>query len=145
MRNPGPMKLIFSASSNQPIKGLVNLNLNITRIVAGLTLPVRCILAAGHYIGSCNYTDMCVFLNNFFDYFNENKCPQFFIDNGFGCKCPFDLPTGDLNLYDTVLNLPDFSSTVFSFLSSGNFDFSIKTRSSLGDMLCLNMKFTMKK
>ena len=38
--------------------------IDIIRTIAGLALPVRCVLVQGLYVGSCSYTDLCKNLIN---------------------------------------------------------------------------------
>lgn len=137
------MNIILDIKNRQEIRGQVKADLNIIRTIAGLSLPVRCTLVNGQYFGSCVYDDLCAFMKGYLN-FDENNCPESFIENGFDCRCPFNLPITELN-FDNVLDLPDFSTTIFSFLASGNFDVTIKGSIGTTNVLCLNMKFTMMK
>ena len=85
------MTLILDAKNRQIIKGQVKFDLKMVRIVNGLTLPVGCYLNQGTYVGSCVYADLCSLIKSFFE-LDETNCPQNLVDNGFGCKCPFDFP-----------------------------------------------------
>ena len=112
------------------------------RIVGGLTLPVQCYLINGTYVGSCVYADLCSLIKSFFE-LDETNCPQNLVDNGFGCKCPFDFPITQLNL-NQIVQLPSAAGTLASFLAAGDFDFTIKTTIVTANILCLNLKFATK-
>ena len=136
------MNFILDAKNIEDIKGQVKAYVKIIRIVSGLTLPVNCYLSNGTYIGSCVYDDLCDLIKRFFK-FNENNCPQSFIDNGFDCTCPFNLPIRELNINHSF-QLPSAASTTFAFFAQGDFDITIKGTIGTTNILCLNMKFAMK-
>ena len=136
------MTLIFDAKNRQQINGLVKADIKLIRIISGLTLPVNCYLMDGTYVGSCVYNDLCAFTNFIFN-LNQNDCPEFLINNGFDCTCPFDLPNGDLNINE-IFQVPALATTAVTFLGSGDFDFTIKATMGTTNILCLNMKFATK-
>ena len=139
---PGLMNVILDIKNTQEIRGQVKADLNIIRTVSGLKIPIRCYLSAGIYVGSCIYQDLCAFLKGYLN-FDENNCPENFIKNGFDCRCPFNLPVTELN-FNNILDLPDASTTIFTFLASGDFDVTIKGSIDTTNVLCLNMKYTIK-
>ena len=132
----------MDAKNRQPIKGQVKADVKIVRIVSGLTLPVNCYLSNGTYIGSCVYNDFCDLITRFFK-FNENNCPQSFIDNGFDCTCPFNFPIRELNI-NHIFELLPAANTTFAFFAYGDFDVTIKSTIDTTNIVCLNMKFALK-
>ena len=136
------MNLILDAKNRQIIKGVVKVDVKITRIVGGVTLPFNCYLMNGTYLGSCVYNDLCGFIKSFYD-LDENNCPQNLIDNDVPCKCPFDLPIRELNI-NHYFNLLPVESTLFSLFAQGDFDVTIKGTIGSANILCLNVKFAMK-
>ena len=146
----------LDAKNRQVIKGQVKTDVKITRMISGITLAVNCYLSQGTYVGSCVYNDLCDLLKSVLS-LDENNCPQNLIDNGIPCKCPFDLPIRDLNINQSF-QLPNLSnSTILSstpnsnpwlflgyWLSSGDFDVTIKSTIGTTNILCLNMKFSTK-
>ena len=83
------MSLIYDVKNRQQINGLVKADIKLIRIINGLTLPVDCYLMDGTYVGSCSYNDLCAFTNFIFN-LNQSKCPEFLINNGFDCTCPYN-------------------------------------------------------
>ena len=136
------MTLILDTKNRQPITGLVKADVNITRTVSGLALKVNCFIVNGTSVGSCIYPDLCGLLKSVLS-LNETNCPQNLIDNDIPCKCPFNLPTRELNINQSF-QLPDIRTTIVSFLASGDFDVTIKGTIGITNILCLNMKFEMK-
>jgi hypothetical protein len=141
---PGNATLIFDGFFKRSLSGPLATKLNIIRTVAGLALPIRCYLALGVYVGSCDYTDLCAIVATLLpDTFNPLSCPPELLDYGIDCKCPFKLRDGDIYI-DQVLTLPDAAATVASFLASGDFDIKINSSDDLGAYGCVNIKFSVK-
>ena len=102
-------------------------------------------MAAGISVGSCVYDDLCKVVQTLLpDSYNPATCPKELADYGIDCTCPFTFKTGDLAI-NQVLDLPDASKTIATFLTNGDFDVSIKASDSVGPYACLNIKFTVKK
>ena len=146
------MTMNFDGKIRQVIKGLVKADVKITRIVSGLLLPVYCLLVEGTYVGSCVYNDLCGLIKSVFS-LDENNCPQYLIDNGIPCTCPFNLQIRDLNINEHF-NLPALQTLsgssnpwlyLISLFSSGDFDVTIKSTLGTTNILCLNMKFSTKR
>lgn len=141
---PGNATLVFDAFFKRSLSGPLATKLNIIRTVAGLALPIRCYLALGVYVGSCDYTDLCPLVATLLpDSFNPSVCPPALLDYGIDCTCPFKIRNGDIFI-DQVLSLPDAAATVASFLASGDFDITINTSDALGGYGCVNIKFSVK-
>ena len=136
------MRVILDVRNTQPIQGQVKADLNIIRTVSGLALPIRCYMTNFGPFGSCIYEDLCTVLKWALN-FDENNCPDSFIENEFYCDCPFRLPAKELNI-DQEFDIPDMATTAFSFFASGNFDFTVKASIGSMNMLCLNMKYTVR-
>ena len=136
------MNFIIHAKNTQEIKGQVKVDVNIIRTVSGLALAVRCILTDSGYVGSCSYSDLCRSLPGDLN-LNEENCPPFLINNGIQCRCPFNLPIRAIDLY-YGFQLPSAAGTIFSFLSSGDYDLTIRATIDSASILCLNTKFTTK-
>jgi hypothetical protein len=102
-------------------------------------------LASGIYVGSCVYDDICAIVAQLVpDSFNPNACPPELADYGIDCKCPFKIRSGRIEILDTLLELPDASASIATFLASGDFDITIKTEDPLGKFACVRIKFTVK-
>ena len=140
--HPGTAKLILDGKNRQVIKGLVKTDVNIIRAVGGLPLKVNCYRVNGTDVGSCVFPDLCAYIKTIFK-IDETNCPQNLIDNDILCTCPFNLPIRDVNI-NHYIELPNASNTIFAFLASGEFDVTIKGTIGTTNILCLNMKFSMK-
>ena len=119
--------------------------ISVIRTVSGISLPVRCFLADGHYVGSCTYDDLCDIIRESFRYF-ENVCLDEDDDEPY-CVCPFNIPASLPGVTTSYLpySLPEFSETIFSYLATGDFDVTIEFDDSVGYVGCLNLKFSTKK
>ena len=137
------MKLILDAKNRQVIKGQVKADVNIIRSISGLALKINCYVIDGTNYGSCVFPDLCDYIKKFFK-LDENNCPENLIDNDIKCTCPFDLPIRDVNINQTI-DVPDFANTIFSFLSTGEFEVTIKGTIGTTSILCVNMKFSIRK
>ena len=100
-------------------------------------------------IGSCDYADLCALIKSLFsDTFNPNgACSDYPSLNAHGidCICPFNLQAGLLDLQDISFPILDMSTTVFSFLASGDFDVKVNASDAQGAIANIQFKFTMKK
>jgi len=63
---------------------------------------------------------------------------------GIDCTCPFKVKKGLITVNNNVLDLPDASTTVATFLASGDFDVSIKLADDLGSLSCVNIGFSVR-
>ena len=142
---PGSAVFNFQARLKRPVSGKLNTELKIVRSVGAIALPIRCYLAAGVYVGSCTYDDLCAIVQQLLpDNFRPDICPAELAPFGIDCTCPFKIKAGDLNVDDVVLNLIDASTSAFTFLASGDFDINIKIKDAIGEYSCVNIKFTVK-
>ena len=136
------MNLYLSAKNNKVISGPIKVDINIVRTISGLTLPIRCTLVNGIGIGSCVYNDFCTVFNQLYD-ISPSNCPQYLISNNIGCTCPWYLPVDNF-----FINEPleiDFSTSIFSFLASGDFNVDIKATQGTTSILCLNIKYSIQR
>ena len=102
-------------------------------------------LAAGIYVGSCVYNDLCTIVQQLVpDSFNPTACPPELADYGIDCKCPFNIRDGLIEVIDTELDLPDASTSIATFLASGDFDIIIKTNVANAPYGNVQIKFTVK-
>ena len=97
-------------------------------------------------MGSCSYADICKeFMQDILGK-NESNCRPELLEYGIDCRCPFNFP---IQLYDgrfELLDIPDFSNTIISFLASGDFDVTVNINNSANEHLgCYRLKFTVQK
>lgn len=116
--------------------------INVVRTVSGISMSVRCFLNDGHYVGSCTYSDLCDIIRESFKDF-ENVCLDEDDDEPY-CVCPFHFSASLSDGKTSYLpySLPDFSTTIFSYLATGDFDVTIEFDDTVGYVGCLNLKFT---
>jgi hypothetical protein len=136
------MDFVFSTQNSQPISGLIKSDITIYRSIAGLKLKVSCYLVDGNYVGSCVNTDFCQVLKRSLNFSVEN-CPPFLVNNSLDCTCPFSLPTRLIDI-NTSFDVRDLSTSLVSWLASGDYDFDIKLTQGTTSILCLSIKFSMK-
>ena len=136
------MNFVFAAQISQPIKGIIKSDITIYRTVGGIKLKIGCFLVDGNYVGSCVYNDFCQVIKWRFNVSADN-CPEFLLDNSIDCACPFSIPAGLMDI-KTYFDLPDFSTTTFPWLRSGDFDVDLKLTQGNNSILCMNIKFSMK-
>ena len=105
-------------------------------------MKVSCYLVYGNYVGSCVYTDFCQVLKRSLNFSVEN-CPEYLFNNSIDCACPFNIATRLIDI-NTAFDLPDLSTTVVSWLTSGDYDFDIKLTQRTTLILCLSIRFSMK-
>ena len=142
---PGEATFNFQAKLKRAVTGKLNTELKIVRTVGSVALPIRCYLAAGIYVGSCNYDDLCTVVKDLLpNNFRPDICPAALAEYGIDCTCPFKIKAGDLNVDDMVLSLIDASTSAFTFLASGEFDIGIKIKDGLGEYACVNVKFSVR-
>lgn len=107
-----------------------------------MQLPIRCYLTNGQWVGSCVYPDLCnsiMYVTNL----NKDNCPSNFIANGVDCQCPFNLPSGIIELRDVIQTYsPAFLTN--SWLLSGDYKIKIEASDSRGFFFCLSLGFTIK-
>jgi hypothetical protein len=89
---PGNAQLTFEADFSRAMEGPLKTDLKIVRSVNGLALPIRCYQAAGIFVGSCTYNDLCTIIQNLLpNNFNPNVCAPELAEFGIKCTCPFGL------------------------------------------------------
>ncbi|CAF1300932.1 unnamed protein product, partial [Didymodactylos carnosus] len=123
---------------------ILQTQLNITRTVSGITLPVRCYKVNGVEVGSCLYPDLCKILAALLPTFNAKDCPPKFLPYGIDCTCPFNIPAQLLTIVAEKLTLPDAQATVANFMATGDFVIRLDTSDTIGKFGCVVIKFTVK-
>lgn len=137
---PDPVMWKFKALLKRPIDGPIKSDVTIVRTVVGLSLPIRCYLVNGDYVGSCTFPDLCksiMYITNL----NQQNCPQNFKDNGIDCTCPFKIPAKFLELQDEI---PTYSPAFLTntWLLKGDYTIKVNGSDSRGHLFCLNLGFT---
>ncbi|CAF0739801.1 unnamed protein product [Brachionus calyciflorus] len=140
---PGAIDLIFRSNFKRAMRGGLTTTLAITRTVSGLKLPIRCYLAAGIYVGSCTYDDLCKIIESLLPSFSPETCPPTVAQYGIDCNCPFQIKTGLIDI-EEHFDVPDATQTIASFLASGDFEIKIDTKDANGAFGCVNIKFAVK-
>ena len=112
---PSEIPLLLDLTLNRDIKGPLITDLSIVRSVSGLSLAFKCFSTSIMNIGSCIYSNFCEFIkfmNDFFirHEFEQDKCPEELVNNGFNCTCPSNLSKGNYR-FDTKLYSNEGSST----------------------------------
>lgn len=155
----GVLQATSTRGANSPfIDKFFRVQIMWNRKIQGLTLPIRCFLITGNngpvFIGSCTYEDFCKTMETMFYWNSSGECPQFILDAGFNCSCPFNFSNNYLNYGPTSFTVHDFISNdywaPFQSFMSGDLDINIKmsdgptlenNRNYFG---CLNIKFSLK-
>ena len=107
-------------------------------------------LAAGIYVGSCIYSDLCKTIEHFNpDFFNPTACPPELADFGIDCTCPFNIRSGLIEFIDQDLIIEDHSTaTTLGFnnllFNSGDYDVIIKTEDASGPFASVRIQYTVK-
>ena len=119
--------------------------IDIIRTVAGLALPVRCVLVQGLYVGSCSYTDLCKNLINEIAGITADNCLPDLADWGIDCNCPFNIPIEIVEGSHTI-EIEDLSTSIASFMANGDFDITVKVNdSSNAHVACFRFFLTVQK
>jgi hypothetical protein len=164
--NPGEALLTFRANLKRPISkatlfcrsestpllffffsflsDTIRTVLNIVRTVSGIALPVKCYKVEGVFVGSCDYTDLCVVLQTMLPTFKPETCPPGVAQYNIDCTCPFKIPVGPLNILKERMELPDAQNTMASFMASGDFSIRLQTYDAVGPYADITIKFTVK-
>lgn len=101
---PGEATLNFRMNLKRALNGKLKTTLNIVRSVSGVALPIRCYLAAGVYVGSCTYDDICEIVKTLLpDSFNPTACLPELASYGIDCTCPIKLKSGLIEILDAKL------------------------------------------
>lgn len=146
--HPGVIDVTFQANTKRDIKGAIKTELNIVRSVSGIALPIRCYLASGLYVGSCTYNDGCKDLLQ--DILNitaaNGNCPPPLAAIGIDCSCPFNIPQNNNINLQFPSNIEDLSTSVASFLASGDFKIRLKATgpAPTNEVGCLEFSISMK-
>ncbi|CAF0893114.1 unnamed protein product [Rotaria sordida] len=131
----------------RPIKTF-KLSVDILRTVSGIRLPVRCYIVDGLPVGSCNYTadEMCKLISNWW--------PKTFglyltslVSTILGNNCNGflrEIPINQIVTYNEILELPNLSGSILSFLMSGDFDVKIVAMEQNIKIFCGTFKYTIK-
>ena len=135
------MKITLDAKNRQIIADQVKSDVTMIRTVSGLSLKVNCYNVNGG-LGSCVYPDLCSLIKSTLS-LDQSNCPQNLIDNGIPCTCPFNLPIRDLNINESFGIM--FEELGLSYIfGSGDFDVTIKATTGTTNVLCLNIKYTIR-
>ena len=145
MTHPGNSTVDVKASSLRQIVGRLPTSINIIRIVAGLALPVSCVIVQGFSVGSCSYNDVCKDVMQDIAGITTANCPAGLVDFGINCTCPFDIPAQSVD-GKLEFDIPDLSTTIASFLASGDFDITATVNNASNQhVACLRFKLTIDK
>ena len=75
----------------------------------------------------------------------QETCPPEVQAWGIPCSCPFDLPIQPM-VGPVPIEVSDLSTSVVSFLASGDFDVTVTMNTSANQhVACLRLKFTVQK
>jgi hypothetical protein len=116
-------------------------------LIYRIIFDLKSYLAAGIYVGSCDYADLCSLIKTLIpDSFNPTFCSQFpaLLDIGIDCNCPFNVKSGFVNLQDIVLLIPDASQSIATFLASGDFDVTANVADPVGPIANIQILFSAK-
>ena len=70
-------------------------------------------MAAGIYVGSCVYDDLCEMVAKLLpESFNPTACPPELAQYGIDCRCPFNIKKTLLDIKDIDVEFPDAAATV---------------------------------
>lgn len=144
--HPGTSYFEIDAILNRAVNGLVNGTVIMDRTVSGLKTRVPCTIlpleSGNTQIGSCTYPDLCDLAFSLLDVLDlpDDQCPDYLIENGIKCSCPWVIPAGkDLN-FAGELEIPDLYEYGIAWLVSGQFDINVKASASGAPLLCLDLK-----
>ncbi|CAF3719059.1 unnamed protein product [Rotaria sp. Silwood1] len=144
---PGNINITLAHTIKRSIKTF-QLSVDILRTVSNIRLPVRCYTVEGLRVGSCKYTgdEMCHLIKNWW--------PKTFglyltslVSTILGNNCDGSLGELSINqnvVYNKMLELPDLSGSVLSFLMSGDFDVKIVATEKGTTAFCGIFKYTIK-
>jgi hypothetical protein len=124
-----------------------------------MSLPVRCTIVQGVYVGSCTYNDFCREVVQDLCEVTPFNCPPEMAEYGFDCSCPFnvlpqtfdgaysfEIPDFSVNGIDSSPVCPFFFFTGHGFLANGDFDVKISVSdASNHHVACYRFLFTMTK
>ena len=123
----------MNANVLRPITGKLKTSVSLVRTVATLKLPVSCYLVNGIYVGSCNYDDLCSFAqalsyNPQVSFVFTSLFQSFFnVDSTNVPTCPVSTSVGP-QVFDEIIDVPDFSKTALNFLMSGDYNLTVTIR-----------------
>ena len=147
------MKIKFDLKANilRPITGKLKTSVSLVRTIAGLRLPVSCLLINGVYIGSCNYDDLCKFVQTLSSnsdvklVFTSLFQTFFDVDETNTPICPIRTEIQTTEFSNTI-DLPDFSKTALSLFMSGDYNMTVSVReeNSNNNVGCWSFVYTMK-
>jgi len=98
-------------------------------------------------VGSCDYADLCTLVKTLLpESFNPTQCLNYptLADYGIDCNCPFNVKSGFVNIQDILLEIPDASQSIATFLASGDFDITAKVSDPKGDVANFQIQFSVK-
>ncbi|CAF1135045.1 unnamed protein product [Didymodactylos carnosus] len=101
---------------------------------------IKCYIADGQSIGSCEYNDLCSILGFIFQQFNPADCSSNLKKYDIDCTCPFNIQAQHLNINETF-RLPDIQNSAYKFIASGNFYVKIETSDTKGPLVCLELRY----
>ena len=127
------------------LSGRLPVSLDVIRTVAGLTLPVRCVVVQGFSVGSCSYQDLCKDLvQGIFD-LNESNCIPEFSKYGFDCSCPVNIPP-QLVEETFLTEIPDLSQTIAPFMFVGDYEITARLNdANNGHIACYKVQYSIYK
>lgn len=134
-----------SAYTVRPISGKLPTNVDVLRTIAGLTLPIRCLVVQGVNVGSCSYADLCKNLINEVAGITAENCLPDLANWGIDCNCPFNIPIETVDGSHPI-EIPDLTNTVASFMANGDFDITVKVNDSFNALVaCYRFQLTVQK
>jgi hypothetical protein len=105
---------------------------------------MTCILYQGNYLNSCTHLDFCEeIFQNFWGVIPSN-CPPEFEDLGIPCSCPFNIPAVTID-EELLFKIDDLTTTIISFISSGDFDLKVVFGSRNQHIGCFRFLFSIQK
>ena len=144
------IKFDLKATVLRPITGKLKTSVSLVRTIAGLRLPVSCLLINGVNVGSCNYDDLCKFVQNL-SYNPELKFvftslfETFFdLDETNTPICPIKTEIQKTE-FSNIIDIPDFSKTPLSLFMSGDYNMTVSIREENSDrnVGCWSFVYTM--
>lgn len=126
LKLPGNVSLGFEATLGVDLSAPVELDVSVEKKVV-VWIKIPCV----HDIGSCNYPDVCVLLE-------QIDCPEIFQKHGIPCSCPVDHKT--YSLPPSIFFVDD--SSIPSVLANGDYKVTAKMSQNNKSVGCLSLAFS---
>ena len=143
--HPGFHNFRVSAELIRAVNSRVNGTVVMYRTVSGLRAPVTCTIITIDpqtvlSIGSCTYPDLCDLLYTLLGVKDSPDCPEWLVEEGFTCKCPWDFPAGRSVNLEEEIEVTDLAQYGVAWLVSGNFEVNVKASHGTQPAICLDIK-----